>query len=442
MTSDVGLKPPAPAAMEQPESPVACAHQFPKGFLLGAATAAHQVEGGNRYNDWWEAEQVGALPFRSGDCCRHYELYESDFDLLQAWGHNCHRFSVEWSRIEPVEDRWSEDAIEHYRRVVQALRARRIEPIVTLHHFSNPAWFARGGGWLRSDASIYFARYARRVVEAFGPEIRFWITINEPTVYVQQGYINGAWPPFIHGKPLMAFRALRSFAAAHRQAYSAIKARSPGAMVGLAHNALLVEPCDPRRLRHRLAARLRGYLVNGLFFRLFGLTPGDQKSFDRILDFIGLNYYTRCCVRSGNKGLKLLLGESCSLEHHHRQGARSATGWELYPQGLGVVLSQFARYGIPLIVTENGIATDDDRLRRAFIRGHLEQVARALAEGIEVLGYLHWTMMDNFEWDMGTKPKFGLAAVDSMTGRRIPRPSSELFAEVCRGKRIPAEISG
>lgn len=406
--------------------------------MWGAATAAHQVEGGNFHNDWWEAEQAGKLPFRSGDCCRHYQLYESDFDLLQAWGHNCHRFSIEWSRIEPQEGRWDGEALEHYQRVIRALRARDIEPVVTLHHFTNPAWFSRGGGWLRRDAARVFERYVLRVVEAFGSEIKFWITINEPTVYVLQGYINGEWPPFERGQLLKSARVLKSLAAAHRIAYAAIKARSPEAMVGLAHNALLVEPCDPRRMLHRFAARLRGYLLNGLFFRLIRAKPRIRESFNRTLDFIGLNYYTRCCVRPAGKGLGLLVGRACSLEHHRHQGVKSSTGWELYPRGLGFVLSEFARFGVPLFVTENGIATEDDRLRCTFLREHLEQVARALREGLEVLGYLHWTMMDNFEWNLGTGPKFGLAAVDPQTSARFPRRSATLFAQICRDNRIPA----
>lgn len=402
------------------------ARKFPAGFLFGTATAAHQVEGGNCGNDWWEAEQAGLLPYRSGDSCSHYQRFESDFDLLRTWAHNCHRFSVEWSRIEPQEGRWDGDALEHYRRVIRALRTRQIEPVVTLHHFSNPAWFSRSGGWLRRDASHLFERYVLHVVEAFGSEVRFWITINEPTVYVLQGYVNGEWPPFECGKLLKAARVVVALAAAHRRAYGVIKSGRPNAMVGFAHNALLVEPCDPRRAMDRFSARLRGLLLNGLVFRLMGASR----------DFIGLNYYTRCCVRAGGKGLGLLFGRACALEHHRHQGAKSATGWELYPRGLGVVLSEFARFGVPLFVTENGIATDDDRLRCSFLQEHLEQLAQSVNGGIDVLGYLHWTLMDNFEWHMGTGPKFGLAAIDPRTGARKPRPSAELFARICRGNAI------
>ena len=171
---------------------------------------------------------------------------------------DCHRFSIEWSRIEPVRGRWSDDALEHYRRVILALKCRQIEPVVTLHHFSNPAWFSRRGGWLRRDAAALFARFVARIAEFFSTEVRLWITINEPTVYVMQGHVNGVWPPFECGKLLNATRALVSLAAAHRKAYSIIKSRQPQAMVGFAHNALLVEPCDAERARDRVAARTRG----------------------------------------------------------------------------------------------------------------------------------------------------------------------------------------
>ncbi len=306
--------------------------------------------------------------------------------------------------------------------MIRALRARNIEPVVTLHHFTNPAWFSYGGGWLRRDAADLFTRYVSQVVTAVGSEVKFWITVNEPTVYVLQGYINGVWPPFESGKLLKATRALVSLAAAHRKAYRAIKTRLPDAMVGFAHHALPVEPCDAAKAMDRLAARMRGYVLNRIFFRLCGAA----------FDFVGLNYYTRLCVRSEGKGFGPLFGRACAMEHHPHQGAKSALGWEIYPRGLGIALAEFARLGVPLFVTENGIATDDDRERCAFLEGHLKQVAQAASGGIELLGYLHWSSMDNFEWHLGTGPKFGLAAVDPDSGLRKARPSAALFTRICR----------
>ena len=156
------------------------AYQFPKGFLWGAATSSHQVEGGNRWNDWWEYEGRGQLPHASGDACRHYDLFERDFDLAKSWGHNAHRFSIEWSRLEPEEGTWDADACDHYRQVLRALADRGLEPVVTLHHFTNPAWFARRGGWSRSDSPRLFARYVEYVARELGAPVRYWLTINEP----------------------------------------------------------------------------------------------------------------------------------------------------------------------------------------------------------------------------------------------------------------------
>jgi beta-glucosidase len=183
---------------------------FPVGFLWGAASASHQVEGGNRWNDWWELEESGRLPHRSGDACRHYELYESDFDLARSLGHNAHRMSLEWSRIEPTDGQWNEAALEHYRRVIAAARARGIEPCVTLHHFTSPAWFAREGGWERGDSVARFARYVEYVAARVGRDVRYWLTINEPTVLVKRAYLGGSWPPCRPGAPLAGWRALRN----------------------------------------------------------------------------------------------------------------------------------------------------------------------------------------------------------------------------------------
>jgi len=410
-------------------------YRFPEHFLWGAATAAHQVEGENRWNDWWEYEQAGRLPHRSGACCSHYELYEQDFDLARDLGHNCHRISVEWSRIEPTEGQWDERALGHYKQVVQALRRRAIEPVLTLHHFTNPAWFTRRGGWLSRDCIQLFLRFVERVLDELSGDVRYWITINEPTVYVMQGYINGKWPPLEQRALLSAVRAARNLAGAHVAAYKAIKSRDPDFQVGLAHSALVIEPCDPQRRRDRLAAWTRNLALNRLFFWLIGERRRGRRSLNRNLDFIGLNYYTRCCVRSSGMGMGALVGRACKLPHHDRQGCFSSTNWEVYPTGLGATLSEFAQFGLPLFITENGIATDDDELRCEFLKQHLGELAGAMEDGVKIIGYLHWSLMDNFEWDMGYSPKFGLAATLPGTKQRIPRRSAELMAQICRENR-------
>jgi beta-glucosidase len=411
------------------------ARHFPSGFLWGAATSSHQVEGGNRWNDWWEYEESGRLPYRSGEACRHYEMYEQDFDLARSWGHNAHRFSIEWSRVEPSEGKWNRDAIAHYQAVIQALKERGLEPVITLHHFTNPAWFTRGGGWVRSDSARLFARYAGHVAEHLGKDVRYWLTINEPTVYVLQGYINGEWPPCKKRSWTKAGIALKNLARAHVAAYGKLHQFGQDIMVGFAHSALLSMPCDDRRKRDRMATALRDVIWNRAFFYLIrargNLRPGTQY-----LDFLGINYYTRSMIRSVGWGLNALTGQVCRLSHHSHSGRASDIGWESYPRGLRMVLEKFSGLGIPLFVTENGVATNDEALRCDFLMRHLQSLADALESGINVIGYLYWTLMDNYEWTMGTDPHFGLAAVDSKTLQRQPRPCVKDFSRACRENRL------
>ena len=409
---------------------------FPVGFLWGASTSSHQVEGGNRWNDWWAYEQSGRLPYASGQACRHYQLFEDDFDLARSWGHNAHRFSIEWSRIEPSEGHWNPEAVAHYRQVIHALRERGLEPVVTLHHFTSPAWFARSGGWLRSDSTRRFARYAEYVATHLGAEVRYWLTINEPTVQVMQGYLNGAWPPCLTSAWRQAALAFWNLARAHAAAYQVLHQHRSDVLVSFAHNAPCIVPCRPDRIRDRLAAALRDWLSNRSFFALIGALPGEPKRASKPLDFIGLNYYSRTIVRSAGLGMGAFLGRACRLPHHPDRGPISTTGWEVYPTGLATILRKFSTFGLPILITENGVATDDEALRREFILQHLQGLAEAIDRGTDVIGYLYWTLMDNFEWTHGTTPRFGLAAVDFTTQQRRPRPCVQDFSRVCRENRL------
>ena len=412
-----------------------CPHDtrdFPPGFLWGAAMSSHQVEGNNRWNDWWEYEQSGRLPHSSGEACRHYEMYEQDFDLARSWGHNAHRFSIEWSRIEPAEGEWNQEAVAHYQAVIKALKERGLEPVVTLHHFTNPAWFSRAGGWLRRDSASVFARYVELVAERLGKGVRYWLTINEPTVYVMQAFINGEWPPLLKGSRFKAVIAFRNLAKAHVLAYRRLHQLCPDAKVGFAHSAPVVMPCDAQRKRDRIAAALRDFILNRAFFLLIGASFKKRERTARCLDFVGINYYTRVMIKSVGWGARALLGQACHLDHHADRGVMSATGWEVYPVGLKMTLEKFSHLGVPLFVTENGIATDDETLRRKFIVEHLERLAEARKAGVNVIGYLHWSLMDNYEWALGSEPHFGLAAVDPLTYERQPRPCVEDFQRICR----------
>ncbi|MDF1585694.1 family 1 glycosylhydrolase [Marinimicrococcus flavescens] len=221
-------------------------YRFPRGFLWGAATAAHQVEGGNRLNDWWPAEEEGRLPHRSGEACRFWDLYERDLDLARRFGHNAHRLSLEWSRIEPEPGRFDEAALDHYAVIVDAMAARGIEPVVTLHHFTSPLWFARRGGWLDRRNLAAFEAYAGKVAERLAGRVRWWITVNEPTVLAKHGFVTGDWPPFRRGRWDLALRTIRAMGRGHVLARAALRAARPDAMVSFAHSAPWIEPCNPR----------------------------------------------------------------------------------------------------------------------------------------------------------------------------------------------------
>ena len=402
-------------------------------FLCGASTASHQVEGGNRHNDWWDYEQAGRLPFQSGDACRHFDLYEEDFDLARSLGHNAHRFSIEWSRIEPDEGQWSQSALSHYLRVIDALVERGIEPVVTLHHFTNPAWFTRTGGWTKRSSVDRFRRYVDFVAPQLCGRVRYFLTINEPTVYVKRAYVAGDWPPCHRGSWLGGLLAMRNQCRAHVVAYDALHAHRPDAMVGFAHSAPHVEAKDPGRASDRMVAALRDFAMNGLPFALLGRRPR------RVLDFIGLNYYTRQRVAWHPHGAAMLFGAECKEQSGSRHRTFNSLGWEVYPAGLRFVLRRFARYGLPLMVTENGIATDDEHLRDWFVAEHLRALDEARSDGLPVCGYFYWSLMDNFEWTEGFNARFGLAAVDFESQRREVRPAGERFREYCMTHRSGTE---
>lgn len=405
--------------------------RFPSGFLWGAATASHQVEGGNRSNDWWEMEQAGRLPHVSGEACRHYERYETDFDLARSLGHNAHRLSIEWSRVEPQCGVWDDAEIEHYAAVVAALCARGIEPIITLHHFTNPIWFAQRGGWTSPDSVALFTRYVERIARRLSGQVRYWLTVNEPTVYVKHAYVAGDWPPCRRLAWRCAAQALRHMCKAHQTAYRVLHGLRPDAMVGIAHSAPYVEACNPARLADRLAARLRDFTLNGLLFRLLGRSPG------LVLDFIGINYYARQVVRaSGRLGPAMLFGTECKEDHHGPVREFTPLGWEVYARGLRFVLQRFQRYGLPLMITENGIATQDEARRERYLRTHLLALAEAVQDGVPVLGYLYWTLMDNYEWTEGRTARFGLVEVDFATQVRTVRPTAQVFKTVCETNAI------
>ncbi len=422
------------------------AERFPENFLWGTATAAHQVEGGNHANDWWAWEQVpGHIKNgdRSDPACEHYARYASDFDLLRSLHQNAHRLSLEWSRIEPAPGEFSSTALAHYRGVLQALRDRGMEPLVTLHHFTNPTWIAQTGGWDAPETAEYFARFAQRVTDELGTLARLWITINEPTVIAYQGYIKGEWPP---GKRDLgaAARVLVNLLRGHWMAYARIKSQHPGLQLGLAHHLRVFDPARPFAPQDRAVAAAFNRVFNETILKslrlgrlVFPLTRAGRASGPRhSQDFIGVNYYTRELVKFNRRYRAELFGERMLPAG----AARSDLSWELYPDGLYRTLLALRREQLPIYVTENGIADRDDAMRPEYLLTHLDAIRRAIDAGAPVRGYFHWTCFDNFEWAEGYTAKFGLIACDPVTQERRPRPSARLYAEICRLNGLPATV--
>ncbi|MBM3255218.1 MAG: glycoside hydrolase family 1 protein [Candidatus Omnitrophica bacterium] len=403
--------------------------EFPKDFLWGAATSAYQVEGENSNSDWWEWEKRGRGKEPSGQACRHYELYKEDFDLAKSLNHNTHRLSVEWSRIEPQEGVFSDKELAHYQQVLTALRERNLKPLVTLHHFTNPVWFSRIGGWENKRSIDYFLRYTKRVVEALGNQVEYWMTINEPLVYAYHAYILGVWPP--EKKSVFAARRVsrnlaRSHIASYRLIHRFYKDKGyPAPKVSIAKNMQAFVACQDT-LRNRLAVGLRDRGFNFDFLNCLAR--------NRSLDYIGVNYYSRNLVEALNWGVRSLCVDTC--QKNHRPLKKNSLGWDIYPEGLYQLLVKLKRYNLPIIVSENGICTEDDELRWEYISSHLLAIHRAMQEGSQVKGYLYWSLLDNYEWDKGFTPRFGLVEVDYNSFTRRTRESARKFAQVCKSARL------
>jgi beta-glucosidase len=424
---------------------------FPERFLWGTATAAFQVEGNNTNCDWSQFEQQpGAIWHgdRSGLACDWWRNAEQDFDLMAAMGHNTHRLSVEWSRIEPEEGTFDPSAVSRYREMLAGLRSRGMEPMVTLFHFSTPLWLARQGGWSNPAAIGYFRRFARHAIEQFGDLVTLWCTINEPNVYAALGYALGEHAPGEKSLPLY-FRVLSNLLRAHAAAYRAIHAVQGDAQVGLVKNVQIFEPLEPADKASAAIAKLLDYVFNAVTLcavadgRLrfpLGVGLRTEGSLVDSVDFWGVNYYQRQRVslkaRTGDRLSVLQPTPGAPVSDFGRNG----TYGEIYPTGMYRVLDRLKRYRKPIYITENGLPDDDDDQRPGFLLAHLAQVQRAISAGADVRGYYHWSFTDNFEWAEGWGLRFGLVALDPDTQTRTPRPSARLFSEMAEANAITRDM--
>ncbi|MFE2974670.1 glycoside hydrolase family 1 protein [Streptomyces sp. NPDC059258] len=406
---------------------------LPEGFLMGASTSAHQVEGNNVGSDWWAVENRPGtfVAERSGDAADSFHRWPEDMDLLSELGFNAYRFSIEWARIEPERGHVSRAAVAHYRAMVRGALDRGLTPVVTLHHFTSPRWFSALGGWASPEAPALFSGYAGIAAEILAAGVRHVATINEPnmialmhTMIRQLGSgreAERAESGKGAGSGAVAFDAgtvepdadvTRSLVRAHRAAYDVLKAADPGLQVGWTVANQVYQP-EPGAAE---AARAHARPREDVF-----LEAARQD------DWIGVQAYTR--HRIGPDGpLPVEPGAETTL-----------TGWEFYPEALGVAIRHtVAVVGphVPVLVTENGIATDDDERRVAYTTRALSGLASALRDGIDVRGYLHWSALDNYEWG-SYRPTFGLIAVDARTFARTPKPSARWLGALARAGHIP-----
>ena len=424
------------------------AFRFPDGFFWGAATSSHQVEGNNVHNDWWAWEQAGRVKEPSGLACDQYHRFAEDFDLAASLGHNAHRFSIEWSRVEPQPGRFDDAALAHYVEVIDALRSRGLEPVVTLHHYTNPQWMARAGTWTNPQIVDWFARYTERVAKAVGNRVRYWITINEPMVYVHMSYLEGIGPPgmrSVRAAQRVTEHLIRAHAAAYHVLHAAARTDAPPPQVSVANYLPLFLPCRAWWPPHRVASALTDRIFNGGFMTAVtegrwavpGVFPKRIAEAKGTLDYLGLNFYRRHFIRIGARPSQWL-GMACERAHHWGPMTERTSwmGWEVYPEAFSEVLTRWSRLGLPILVTENGTSMADDARRWSFIHQHLAAMSRAIEAGTRVLGYLYWSLLDNFEWAHGFAPRFGLIEVDYATQERRVRESARRYAEVCRTNRL------
>ena len=420
---------------------------FPRNFAWGTATAAHQVEGNNTKNNWyqWElAVDENGNPRihngqRSGLAADHWNRYPEDIRLMKELGLSHYRFSVEWSRIEPELGEIDEQALNHYRKICQELITAGITPVVTLHHFSHPAWFEELGSFEKDVNIQYFINFSEIVFNTLNDLVPIWCTINEPAVFVSQGYFNGIFPP---GKknPQLAGVVMQNLLNTHVRVYRHLKTLPGGdkVQIGLVKNIFQFDPVRRWHILDWFFSKILNniftndpihFLNSGKFsFYLPGMAKISIENSDAAgsLDFIGLNYYSRFHVKG-----QLNLQEPFIFETR-QQDVQTDMPYSIYPEGFYRALHTISQLDRPVYVTENGIADDDDDQRAMFIRRYLYAMHRAIHDGLDIRGYFYWTLMDNFEWSEGYRMKFGLYDVDFTTQERTLREGSKTFQDMVK----------
>lgn len=423
---------------------------FPSGFLWGTATAAHHVEGGMK-NSWahWEDMEPGVIyqNQKNGRACEWWEgRWAEDFDRMQYLGHNTHRLSIEWSRIQPEPNAIDENAIEKYRQMLQGLIDRGIQPMITLHHFTNPMWLEDEGGWLSYRTIDRFTRWTQIVIEAFGDYCKLWCTINEPMVYAVQAYLVGMFYP---GGRNMAklYRCTEILLRAHSAAYHMIKSVKPNAEVGFAKHIIKLDALQPRFI-NRIPIGLVNRIFNAAFTEavVTGVLDLPFKKALTIpdladsLDYAGLNFYQRY-----RGGFAPFSPKTLFLKQVPEPNAPySPPMWgEIYPQGMfDVVMAFWKQTRKPIYITETGAPDRGDEVRRWYMARVLQSIWRAINFNVPVRGIYYWTLLDNFEWTAGYNPefRFGLYETNFETQERIKRPSADFFREISQSNALSSNM--
>ena len=405
---------------------------FPKDFIWGVATSAHQVEGSCN-NDWtaWELDNV-TTP--TGKACDHWNRYKTDIQLIKDLGVNSYRFSVEWSKIEPQPGVFDQNALDHYKDLCIELSKQKIKPFLTLHHYTSPAWFAERGGFEKPENIHYFVRFCSKVFETLHPFIYRWITFNSPTSYVARAYHEKMAPPGVENMQLMQ-EVLKNILEAHVQVYHTLKELPQGkdAQIGILHNIYHIEPASSwdswgaSMARSLFDTNVYEFFTTGVFnvsipFKV-SLKHCNKKAIGA-LDFVGLNYYSHGIIKNFNV-------TACKQEL-----ATLNDMYTIYPEGLYRAIVDISQnlakpLNIPIYITENGIATDNEQHRELFFKRYLFALSQAIKEGYDVRGYIVWSLMDNYEWGSYQKP-YGIYKVDFATQERTRegRQGAQYFLDI------------
>jgi len=406
-------------------------NQFPRNFLWGASTASHQVEGGT-HNQWsvWELqiaqnqaktakERLDWLPsweriksqaenpenYISGKGVDHFSRYKEDFKLIKDLNLNSYRFGIEWARLEPEEGLWNEQAFDHYKNYIKELKKQGIEPMLNIWHWTLPVWFTDKGGFKKRENLKFWDRFVKKIADELTPLVHNIITLNEPNVYASFSYAMGWWPPQEKSWISSSF-VIWNLVQAHKRAYRILKKKKPSLNIGVATQLANIQAKRPHNFFDQVMTKWMRYFWNWWFL----------TRINKYQDFVGFNYYFTDYYKVFRRA--------------NPEVPTNDLGWYMEPEGLyPLLLRIWTRYRKPIIITENGVADSDDQYRQWWIEESLVAMERALSEGVKLIGYYHWSLLDNFEWAYGWWPKFGLVEVDRKTMKRTIRPSAKWFAK-------------